>query len=206
MRATRYVLAAVAFSLAPACSDSGDTVVGDPVGDTIADGQDTGDSLANESFDELSGDDYAVVIGKTGSILAALHDGEINQAEFAIDGLIADDIFGFANDLIADHDDANIALDGVVRFYGVGYLASSTADSLALEANSGIGELRAAPAELLDFVFVDLQVRMHASAQVLLDELYTQVGPGEMGDYILDTQDMIDDHLAAATDLLASFY
>jgi hypothetical protein len=40
----------------------------------------------------------------------------------------------------------------------------------------------------------------------MLDELYTQVGPGEMGDFILDTQDMIDAHLAVSTDLLSTFY
>ncbi len=207
MVATRSLLAFVALALAPACGGSDDVViVDDPVGDTIADGQATGDSLANESFDELTGDDYAIVIGKTGSILAALNDGEINQAEFAIDGLIGDDVFQFANVLIVDHDDANVELDSVVRFYGIGYIASSTADSLTLEANAGIGELRAAPPSELDFVFVDLQVRMHAAAQIMLDELYTQVGPGAMGDYILDTQDMIDAHLAVSADLLATFY
>ena len=207
MAATRSLLACVAISLAPACGDSdGTVIIGDPVGDTIADGQATGDSLADETFDELTGDDYAIVIGKTGSILAALNDGEINQADFAIDGLIGDDIFEFANVLIVDHDDANFELDNVVRFYGVGYIPSSTADSLTLEANAGIGELRAAPPSELDFVFVDLQVRMHAAAQIVLDELYTQVGPGVMGDVILDTQDMIDAHLAEAADLLATFY
>lgn len=207
MVATRSLLAFVALALAPACGDSGGTViVDDPVGEAIAVGQATGDSLANESFDELTGDDYAIVIGKTGSILAALNDGEIAQADFAIDALIADDIFQFANELIIDHDDANIELDNVVRFYGVGYVPSSTADSLTLEANAGIGELRAALPGDLDFVFVDLQVRMHAAAQIVLDELYTQVGPGEMGDFILDTQDMIDVHLTVSADLLATFY
>ena len=46
---------------------------------------------------------------------------------------------------------------------------------------------------------------MHAAAQVMLDELYSFVGPGEMGDFILDTQDMIDVHLAVSKDLLATF-
>jgi hypothetical protein len=209
MVATRSLLAIAAVALAPACGGGGSggtVIVDDPVGDTIADGQATGDGLADETFDELTGDDYTIVIGKTGSILAALNDGEINQADFAIDGLIGDDIFQFANDLIADHDDANLDLDSIVRFYGIGYIPSSTADSVTLEANAGIGELRAAPPSELDFVFVDLQVRMHAAAQIMLDELYTQVGPGEMGDFILDTQDMIDAHLAVSADLLASFY
>jgi predicted outer membrane protein len=209
MVATRYLVSLVALALAPACGgggSSGTVIVDDPVGDTVAEGQATGDGLADQTYGELNGDDYQIVIGKTGSILAALNDGEINQADFALDLIIDDDIFQFANDLIADHDDANADLDAIVRSYGIGYIPSSTADSLSLEANAGIGELRASPPGELDFTFVDLQVRMHAAAQVMLDELYTQVGPGDMGDFILDTEDMIDAHLAVSTDLLATFY
>jgi hypothetical protein len=209
MVATRYLLAVAALALAPACSDdsSGTVIVDDPVGDTVADGHVTGDGLADDAYGELNGDEYEIVIGKTASILAALNDGAINQADFAIDLIVDDDVFQYANDELADHDDANIDLDSVVRFYGIGYLPSSAADSVALETNAGIGELRAAAsAGDIDFAYVDVQVRIHAAAQVMLDELYTQVGPGEMGDFILDTQDMIDAHLAVSTDLLSTFY
>ena len=46
----------------------------------------------------------------------------------------------------------------------------------------------------------------HAEAEVLLDELALQVGPGAMGDYIANTRAMIDIHLADSEDLLATFY
>jgi len=202
------LITGVGLAFAPACTTDSSTtvVVDDPVGDTIAEGQATGDNLADDAYGELNGDDYLIVVGKTASILAALNDGEINQAGFAIQVVAAGDVFDFADMLIADHDDTNIALDDTVRFYGVGYIPSSAADSLALEANAGLGQLRATPPEDIDFAFVDLQVRMHAAAQVMLDELYSIVGPGEMGDYILDTQDMVDDHLARATGLLETFY
>jgi hypothetical protein len=210
MVSTRYLLVASALALAPACGGGGSSetvIIDDPVGDTVAEGQAVGNDLADNAYGELNGDDYDIVIGKTASIVAALNDGEINQADFALDLLVADDVFQFANDLIIDHDDANFDLDSVVRLYGVGYIPSNTADTLALEANAGIGELRAAAgAGDIDFAFVDLQVRMHAAAQIMLDELYTQVGPGEMGDLILDTQDMVDAHLAISTDLLSTYY
>jgi hypothetical protein len=208
MVATRHLVLALGLALAPACGGggSGGVVVDDPVGDTIADGQATGDGLANETYGELNGGDYQIVIGKTASILAALNDGAINQADAAIDFIVDADIFQYANDEIADHDDANADLDGVVRLYGIGYIPSSTADSVALEANAGIGELRASDPADIDFTYVDLQVRMHAAAQVMLDELYTQVGAGEMGDFILDTEDLVDAHLAVSTDLLSTFY
>lgn len=209
MAPTRSLLAALAIALAPACStDTSNEVVitDDPVDETVAEGHARGDDLANHAFDELAGDDYLIQIGKTASILAALNDGEINQSVFAVQVVGESDVFDFANLLIADHEDANIELDSVVRFYGVGYIPSSAADALTLEANAGLGELRATPPEDVDFRFAELQVIMHAQAQVVLDELYAIVGDGEMGDYILSTQDMIDDHLVQAETLLSTFY
>lgn len=211
MTATRSLIAVVvALAVAPACGGGGggdgDIIIVDPVDDTIAEGEARGSLLADEAFADLSGDEYLVQIGKTASILAAVNDGELDQATFAVQVVDAPDVFDFANNLIIDHDDANIRLDGVVRFYGVGYLPSSAADAVILEANAGLGELRATPPIDIDFAFVELQVIMHAQALVLLDELFAIVGPGDMGDYIIDTQDMIDLHLSEAEALLATFY
>lgn len=186
--------------------DDSTVIITDPVDDTVAEGHARGDLLADEAFNELAGDDFLIQIGKTASILAAINDGEIIQADFAIDLIAADDVFVYANDLIADHDLLNIDLEGVVRFYGIGFIPSTAADAVLLEANAGVGELRATPPSELDFRFVELQVIMHAQAQVLLDELFAIAGDGEMGNFILDMQDVIDLHLAEGEALLATFF
>lgn len=205
---TRSLIALVALAVVPACggSDSSGTVVivDDPVGDTVADGHARGVALADLTFDELVGNDYLVQIGMTGSILASLHDGEIAVSDFAAQVVLGDDTFDFANELIIDHEDANFELDGVMRFYGVGFFPAETADELAAQASFNIGVLRGSPEP--DFDFVETQVIDHASAQVLLDELYAIVGAGAMGDYILATMDMIDAHLAHGEALLETYY
>jgi predicted outer membrane protein len=208
MAATRLLLAALAIAVVPACAGSatGGVVVDDPVGDTADEGYTRGNALADHASDELTGDDYTIVIGKTASILAVLNDGEIDQAAFAVQVVAAGDVFEFANDLIIDHEDANAELDTVVRFYGVPYLPSSAADALAGEMNAGVSLLRSSPPGEVDFEFTELQVINHAEAQVLLDELAVQVGAGAMGDYIAGTRDMIDLHLAHSESLLATFY
>ena len=206
MAVTRSLIV-LALALAPACAGSSTTTVvadDDPVADTQDEGYARGAALADHAADELSGDDYTIVIGKTASILAALNDGEIAQASFAVQVVAADDIFEFANNLVIDHEDANAELDAVVRFYGIPYLPSSAADALAAEANGGLAVLRSAAD--VDFAFVELQVINHAEAQILLDELFLQVGPGAMGDYIANTSAMIDLHLEESSDLLATFY
>lgn len=208
MAHTRTLFAAFALALAlvPACDDDNGVFVDDPVGDTIDQGNQRGDVLANEAHDELTQSDFDVLIGKTATILAALNDGEIDQAQFAINVVIEDDVFDLANVIISDHQAANAALDEVIRSYGVPFLPSTTADTLAAEANAGLAQLRTTPPTQVDFTYVQLQVIQHAEAQVLLDELAAQVGPGAMGDYIANTQDMIDEHLAISTDLLQTFF
>jgi predicted outer membrane protein len=208
MAATRSLIAVLAVALAPACSSDSndDVVVDDPVGDTQDEGFARGTALADHASDELSGDDYTIVIGKTATILAALNDGEIDQSSFAVQVVSDDDVFQLANDLIVDHEDANAELDDVVRSYGINYLPSSAADALAGEASAGLSLLRSSPPGEVDFQFVQLQVINHAEAQVLLDELQLQVGAGEMGDYIANTRDMVNDHFDHASALLDTYY
>jgi predicted outer membrane protein len=207
MAPTRSLIA-FALALVPACAGSSttDVVVDDPVGDTQDEGFARGAALADHASDELSGDDLTIVIGKTASILAALNDGELAQATFAVQVVAAGDVFEFANNLIIDHEDANAELDAVVRFYGIPYLPSSAADALAAELNSGVASLRSTPPEDVDFRFTELQVINHAEAQVLLDELSLQVGPGAMADHIANTSAMIDLHFQESSALLDTFY
>lgn len=206
MAATRSLLVALAIAFAPACDDDDDIIIDDPVGDVTDEGFARGDQLAGEAAVELTGDDFAIVIGKTATILATLNDGEIDQSAFAVQVVDDDDIFDFANTLIIDHEDANAVLDSVVRGYGVPFIASSTANALAAEFNAGLSLLRSTPPADIDFQFVELQVLNHAEALVLLDELAVQVGPGAMGDYIADTRVMIEDHLALSQSLLETFF
>ena len=208
MARNRTVFAALALALAvvPACSDDNGVFIGDPVGDTVDEGTARGDAIADDAADELELTDFEITIGKTATILSVLNDGEIDQASFVAGRVAADDVFAYANDLVIDHDDANVALEGVVRSYGVPFLDSTTADTLAAEASAGLADLRASPPGDLEFTFVELQVINHAEALVLLDELAFQVGPGAMGDYISDTRAMMDDHLTRGEDLLETFF
>lgn len=206
MASTRSLLVVAALALAPACASDTTVVVDDPVDETVAEGEARGDLFAQQSFDELVGNDYLIQIGMTASIIGALHDGEILQGDFAVQVVEDQDIFDYANEIIIDHEDGNIELDSVLRFYGIGYVPSATADALAADASANLGILRGTPPGEVDFVYTELQVIQHAQALVLLDELYNIVGDGDMGDYILETMDMVDAHLAQGEFLLSTYY
>lgn len=207
MAANRALLIACVVALSPACDDSGEVIiVDDPVGQTTDVGFARGDVIAGETNAEFATDPYLVILGKTATILAAMNDGIIAQSDFAAQVVSAGDIFDYANLELIDHDDANLALDDVVRFYGINFVVSSSADALAAEYSVGLADLRATPPVEIDFRYVELQVINHAEALVLLDELAAQAGPGAMGDYIANTRVMMNDHLAFAQGLLATFF
>lgn len=197
--------------LAPAtaaCTDSSTTgvVVDDPVGDTIDEGRATGTTIAAQAFGELSADDYQTMIGKTGELLATLHDGEIQQASFAIQVVQDDDVFDYANNMIIEHEDGLALLDDTMRFYGAPYIPSQAQAQLMADAQAALADLRATPPQDIDFRYMEVQVRMHASAQVILDQLSQLVGPGAMNDYIINARGMVDEHFDRATSILETYY
>lgn len=208
MAAIRFLVVALAIVMVPACDDDDDIIIiTDPVGETVDEGFARGEILAAQAAQELTPEsDFNVVIGKTATILATLNDGEIDQASFAVQVVGAPDVFDLANRILIEHEDLNQELDGVVRFYNVPYLPSSTADALAAEATANLGILRATPPADIDFVYTELQVIQHAAALVLLDELAAQVGPGEMRDFISNTAVIVDAHLDQAEAILETFY
>jgi predicted outer membrane protein len=198
---------ALGLGLAACTSDDSTTVVtGDPVGDAVDDGHAHGVELANQIAAEFSIDDQPTVIAQTGAMLRALNDGEIETSAFAVQVLIEDDIFRFANDMIATHEDANIELDQVMRIYGVGFVPTQAEANLRADAAAEVQELRLTAPQDIDFAYTELQVRMHASAQVVLDQLDAMVEAGPMIDYIANARAMVDDHLGQAEALLASFF
>lgn len=108
--------------------------------------------------------------------------------------------------MIDDHTTSNQVLDDVVNGFGTSFIPSQTEADLTAAAMQGLKELQAAPPGEVDFAYINLQVEMHAAAQVLLDQLRGMVQDDEMGAFIDDTRVMVDDHLVIAEDLLATFF
>ncbi len=199
-----FLVAALACAV-PACSDDDDVLI-DPVGVAVNDGQLRGSVLADTALGELGGADYSVVIGKTASIVAAINDGEIAQNDFARQVVFGDDIAAFAARNVDDHAAANEDLVDVVRIFGVGFIPSDTEADIVAQGSLGLENLMATPPSEIDFEFVELQVKNHASNMVVLDQLRAMVADDEMGFFLDDMLAMEDIHLQDSSDLYLSFF
>lgn len=208
MATTRIMIAALVACVAAACSDDDDddVIVVDPVQQATDDGFARGTVLANTAFAEIAGQDYETVIGQTASIVAALNDGVIEQADFALQVAVANDIAALANVLASEHAIQNANLEGVVDIFGVPFAPSQTEADVAIDYALGLDDLHATPANDVELAYVDLQVRDHAANLVLLDQLRDMVRDDDMGLFLDDVRTMEDNHLAQAQGLLATFF
>lgn len=208
---TRLAVALAILASTPACfdDDNANNVVidtGDPVAETVDLGHNNGTLVAATVGDELGDDDYTTMLGKAAGILAQINESELTTSSFALNIAVDGDTLDFASELIDEHSVLKEDLDATVRFYGVPYIISDAQMQLALETSASMSLLRSTTRNDFDFVFTELQVKMLAEYQVVLDTLGVLVGPGEMGDYISRAQDELDDNLEEAQDHLADFF
>ncbi len=170
--------------------------------DEVSDGKDLGDEIADQIDDEFADHNEHMLAAQTGSILHALNAGEIAQADAALDTLMRTDAKNLAYGFVISYVRANAQLDGVMHAYAADFLATQAEAMLVAETSAGVERLASTPPEQMDRVFLELQVRLQATAQVMLDELDRKDQSEPMESYLKGYRDMTDDHLDRAEEIL----
>ena len=197
---TRIAIALPLVCSVAACSDNA-TIVGGAAADAESAGNDKGQDIANQIDAEFAENNEPTLVAQTGSIMRTLNDGEIMQAEFALQTLSRAETENFASDLIAMHTQANADLDSVMRTYNVPFSATQAEAMLLASANDGLARLQATPPAQIDMVFLEVQIEMHSAAKVMLDQLENENDTDPMDTFLNDSHDMVDDHLDRAVQI-----
>lgn len=170
--------------------------------DAVSSGKDVGREIADQIADEFAEHNPHVLAAQTGSILHALDAGEIAQADAALQTLARKDAQNLAYGFVIAYLQANIQLDGVMHAYEADFLSTEAEAMLVTETTAGVELLTSTPPAQMDRVFLELQVRMQATAQVMLDELERKNDSEPMDAYLKGYRDMTDDHLERAERIL----
>ncbi len=203
--AARLVMS-LALSLAalPGCSDSNDPQSDDPeVQAAIDEGEGSGAQISGQVDDELNGASDEQVISETAAIGAALDEGEIVQAQIAVDLASSSEVRDLAQMLIDDHSANMDDAENMLAERDMAPAENPISDQLASEAEDGAQALEDRPSENFDSVFLDMQVRAHAQARVVVDHFIDLVQDDEVSTFWQDTRDTIEDHLDQVMDLAA---
>lgn len=186
-----------------ACNDDDDDGQGIEAADAaVEDGQVMGSRLANRADDELGGQPRTVAIGRIGAILIALDGGELAQAQIELDRGDDDDALDYAAMMRDEHTAHTGEVMELLTEQGVAPVENEVARTLRAEAFARADDLSLTPRRDVDFAYLELQVKMHAAAGVLVSRLIDLVPDAELLDLLAVTHGAIAQHRLEAEALL----
>jgi putative membrane protein len=191
----RFVL--IGLLLAACSSDDDDH---DNAATAIDDGNAMGNMLSDQIDADFSGMDTPSQIAVTGAIVITIDDGEIMQAQAALDRVSDSDVVAFANQMIADHTAHRDMTEMLINEAGVTPRESQVSATLRAEAASSLNELAAASDP--DVTYMTIQVRMHEEARVVVGTLADDINDATFEAFLRDTEATIMAHRDHAASIL----
>jgi putative membrane protein len=185
-----------------ACGDD-DAVTSDvpEVQSQIDEGERRGTEVNDKIEVELGGEDDAIVMQKTTAIGATLNDGEIMQADLALERSSSEAVRTFADMLVQDHRLNRDQALALLTERNLEPLDTPIAVELRGDAATATENLAAVSDEAFDRAFLDLQLIMHGEARTIVDTFDDRMSDDEVADFWRGTRDTIDRHLEMAVQL-----
>jgi predicted outer membrane protein len=163
-----------------ACNDNDDGDGIEAAGVAAGDGQAMGSRLANRADDELGGQPREVAIGRIGAILIALDGGELAQAQVELDRGDDEEALDYAEMMRDEHTAHTGQVEELLAKRGVAPVENGVSRTLRAEAFAAADDLSLTPRRDVDFAYLELQVKMHAAAGVLVSRLIDLVPDAEL--------------------------
>ncbi len=178
-----------------------------PDGDAAADaanerGVALGMELAALATAELANQPRSIVWGWIGAILLALDEGEVLQAEVALERGDAPAALQFALRMRSEHAAHAAQLRDLLAACHACPLENRVSAALRMAAMTGIEELSNARPEQVSFRYMELEVMIHAAGEVLLDRLAELAPDAKLEDFVRTTRDHVAQHRQAADAIL----
>ncbi|HSK00303.1 MAG TPA: DUF4142 domain-containing protein [Kofleriaceae bacterium] len=164
-----------------------------------------GMELAELATAELANQPRYVVWSRIGAILLALDEGEILQAELALERGLEPDALEYALRMRSAHTAHAAQVRALLAACHACPLENAVSAALREAAAGGIDDLRAARSELVGFEYMGLRVLMHAAGEVLLDRLIELAPDVRLEDFLRTTRDHVAEHREASDAILRAW-
>ncbi len=161
-----------------------------------------GMELAALATAELANQPKYVVWGRVGAILLALDEGEVLQAELALERGLEPAALEYALRMRSEHTAHAAQVRALLAACHACPLENQVSAALRGAAAGGIDDLRAARSELIGFEYMELQVMMHAAGEVLLDRLLDLAPDARLEGFLQTTRDHVAEHRETGDALL----
>ena len=147
----------------------------------------------------------ALSSGQITSVVAAINQAEIKQAQTALVRLEDDDLRAYAEQLITDHKAHDTELKTLVGRLGVKEESSnlkSDVEEFSQKMNRSIDQ---EPADLLGPTFIGVQIKMHKKAIATVEQALSQARQAELRTYLENYLAALQKHLDRAMQLRKRF-
>jgi predicted outer membrane protein len=192
------MLGTLAFGGLGACDDAEEALNNPTNRALIEEGEAMGRELAAVLQRIMLGQPESVIIASSGDVVAAINEGEILQAELALGRANDVGVRELAQRILQDHTLNQRELEAQLANRGLGLRPNEVSERLRDEAMAGLAPLEATPQEAFDLAYATMQVRMHATGRVLVQEANDLVADTEFSRYLDETRNVIQQHLDEA--------
>lgn len=192
---------AVAFIVLAGCAST-DPVTEARVDELQREGEARGAELGSRlALDEPRPKVFGVVTGMIAAITRAVNDGEIVQAELALNRADDPDVVDLAALVLEHHTAANLAQDAILATLEVEPIENPVSATLRAQNAIAYATLAAVPQSAFDRAYLDTQIVVHAEASALLRAALPFEPSAAFRGYLVALLDAVEIHLAVAIDL-----
>jgi len=188
---------------ATACDDGDDVDFEDEATDAVEEGRASGNSLAEMTNEDLAGQNEIVALETAAEILLTIDEGEILQADTALDRVTLVVVADYAQRMIDEHSAHQELVSQTFANLEITPRENRVAAQLSIEALAGLHDLELT--EDPDLFYISMQVSMHEEASIIVDNLMEHVDSPVVDRLLEDTRDMLDEHRDAAIEIMRSF-
>ena len=158
----------------------------------IDEGQANGFALAAMADTELGPQTVAISEAMAGHILITIDEGELLQADVALDRIEESEVIDYANHMIEDHTPHIDLVQSVLDMDRLDPIDNEVSAMLRANAEAGVRDIQASGDP--DVTYMQWQIRMHEAALIVTERLLEHVDDPEMDSLLLQTLDIIDGH------------
>lgn len=159
-------------------------------------------TILAQDLDALDAAPQVETQGQLIHVMQVINESEIAEAELALNHTEHEDVQGYAQQLLNDHESSNRRIEELERS-GITLESGELAEQLAMQSSERMQEMSARDDAHLDCVFLSSQVAQHETGIELLSH---QLQPGVEDENVQEFLDLsladFERHLAAAKALL----
>jgi predicted outer membrane protein len=203
-RAAGKVMVTLAVALLATGCGNDDALSDREVEQLRSTGAERGEELGVLLLGEMQGQPGDEVIGNVAAVTRAVNDGEITQAELALQRTDSDNVRLLAERILVDHTAANERQRAVLTELGIAERPNTVRTRLEMEARSELDMLSAVSDDRFDEEYLRTQILLHAQAEALLRTTEPMVLEASFRQYLVELRATVVGHLEEASRIARS--